>query len=72
MRSLPTTCISVMAVFAPVFSKPGWQPVKGLLTGAILARDGGPLRQRSVSWGSALSPTCNASIASGIELSGRP
>jgi len=37
MRSLPTTCISVMAVFAPVFSKPGWQPVKGLLTGAILA-----------------------------------
>jgi hypothetical protein len=37
MLSLPTTYISVMAVFAPVFSKPVWQHVKVLLTGAILA-----------------------------------
>jgi hypothetical protein len=37
MLSLPTTFISVMAVFAPVFSKPVWQHVKVLLTGAILA-----------------------------------
>ena len=37
MLSLPTTCISVIAVFAPVFSKPVWQHVKVLITGAILA-----------------------------------
>jgi DDE superfamily endonuclease len=37
MRSLPTTCISVMAVFAPVFSTPVWPHVNVLLTGAILA-----------------------------------
>src|ERR1700752_2082022 len=37
MLSLPTTFISVIAVFAPVFSKPVWQHVKVLLTGAILA-----------------------------------
>ena len=37
MLSLPTAFISVMAVFAPVFSKPVWQHVKVLLTGAILA-----------------------------------
>lgn len=37
MRSLPTTCISVMAVCAPVFSKPLWPHVNVLLTGAILA-----------------------------------
>ena len=37
MLSLPTTFISVMAVLAPVFSKPVWQQVKVLLTGAILA-----------------------------------
>ena len=37
MLSLPTTFISVMAVFAPVFSKPVWQHVKVLITGAILA-----------------------------------
>jgi hypothetical protein len=37
MLSLPTTYISVMAVFAPVFSKPVWQHVNVLLTGAILA-----------------------------------
>jgi hypothetical protein len=35
--SLPITFISVMAVFAPVCSKPVWQPVKVLITGAILA-----------------------------------
>jgi hypothetical protein len=37
MLSLPTTFISVIAVLAPVFSKPVWQHVKVLLTGAILA-----------------------------------
>ena len=37
MLSLPITCSSVMGVFAPVFSRPMWQPVKVLLTGAILA-----------------------------------
>ena len=37
MLSRPTTFISVIAVFAPVFSKPVWQHVKVLLTGAILA-----------------------------------
>ena len=37
MLSLPTTVISVVAVFAPVFSEPVWQHVKVLLTGAILA-----------------------------------
>jgi hypothetical protein len=37
MRSLPTMFISVIAVFASVFSNPVWQHVKVLLTGAILA-----------------------------------
>ena len=37
MLSLPTTFISVIAVFAPTFSNPVWQHVKVLLTGAILA-----------------------------------
>jgi DDE superfamily endonuclease len=37
MLSLPITFISVMAVFAPVCSKPVWQYAKVLLTGAILA-----------------------------------
>jgi hypothetical protein len=37
MLSLSTMFISVMAVFAPVFSKPVWPHVKVLLTGAVLA-----------------------------------
>jgi hypothetical protein len=37
MLSLPTMLISVMAVLAPVFSKPVWQHVKVLIAGAILA-----------------------------------
>jgi hypothetical protein len=37
MLSLPTTFISVMAVIAPMFSKPVGQHVKVLITGAILA-----------------------------------
>ena len=37
MLSLPTPCISVIAVFAPVFSKPVWPYVTVLRTGAILA-----------------------------------
>jgi DDE superfamily endonuclease len=37
MLSLPTTFISVMVVFASVFSKPDWQHVKVLPPGAILA-----------------------------------
>ena len=37
MLSLPTPFLSVMAVFAPVFSKPVWPHVNVLLTGASLA-----------------------------------
>jgi hypothetical protein len=37
MLSLPITFISVIAVFAPVFSEPVWRHVKVLITGAILA-----------------------------------
>ena len=37
MLSLPITFISVIGVFAPVFSRPVWQHVKALLTGAVLA-----------------------------------
>jgi DDE superfamily endonuclease len=37
MLSLPITFSSVIGVFAPVFSRPVWQPVKVLLTGAVLA-----------------------------------
>jgi hypothetical protein len=37
MLSLPITFISVIGVFAPVFSRPVWQHVKVLMTGAVLA-----------------------------------
>jgi hypothetical protein len=37
MLTRPTEFLSVIAVFAPVFSKPVWQHVKVLLTGAVLA-----------------------------------
>jgi DDE superfamily endonuclease len=37
MLTLPTEFRSVIAVFAPVFSKPVWPHVKVLLTGAVLA-----------------------------------
>ena len=37
MLTLPITFTSVIGVFAPVFSRPVWQHVKVLLTGAILA-----------------------------------
>ena len=37
MLSLPITFSSVIGVFAPVFSRPVWQHVKVLLTGAVLA-----------------------------------
>ena len=37
MLSLPISFSSVIGVFAPVFSRPVWQHVKLLLTGAILA-----------------------------------
>jgi DDE superfamily endonuclease len=36
-HSLPISFISVIGVFAPVLSRPVWQHVKVLLTGAILA-----------------------------------
>jgi hypothetical protein len=36
MLSLPITFISVIGVFAPVFSRPVWQHVKVLITGAVL------------------------------------
>jgi hypothetical protein len=37
MLSLPIAFSSVIGVFAPVFSRPVWQHVKALLTGAVLA-----------------------------------
>ena len=37
MLSLPITFTSVIGVFVPVFSRPVWQHVKVLLTGAVLA-----------------------------------
>ena len=37
MLSLPIAFSSVIGVFAPVFSRPVWQHVKVLLTGAVLA-----------------------------------
>ncbi len=37
MLSLPNTCISVIAIFVPVFSRPVWLHAKVLITGAILA-----------------------------------
>ena len=35
--SLPSALSRAIGVFAPVFSRPVWQPVKGLMTGAVLA-----------------------------------
>jgi hypothetical protein len=37
MLTLPITFTSAMGVFAPVFSRPVWQHVKILMTGAVLA-----------------------------------
>jgi hypothetical protein len=37
MLALPIAFRSAIGVFAPVFSRPVWQPVKVLLTGAVLA-----------------------------------
>src|SRR5215510_8159394 len=37
MLSLPIAFISAIEVFAPVFSRPVWQPVQVLMTGAVLA-----------------------------------
>ena len=37
MLSLPIAFTSAIGVFAPVFSRPVWQPVQVLLTGAVLA-----------------------------------
>src|SRR5262245_14385836 len=37
LLSLPIAFSSAIGVFAPVFSRPVWQPVKVLLTGAVLA-----------------------------------
>ena len=37
MLSLPITFSSVIGVFVPVFSRPVWQYVKVLMTGAVLA-----------------------------------
>jgi hypothetical protein len=37
MLSLPIAFRRAIGVFAPVFSRPVWQPVKVLLTGAVLA-----------------------------------
>jgi hypothetical protein len=43
MLSLPIALSSTMGIFAPVFSRPVWQHVQVLLTGAVLAP-----RQRTV------------------------
>jgi hypothetical protein len=37
MLTLPIAFRSAIGVFAPVFSRPGWQHVKILMTGAVLA-----------------------------------
>ncbi len=37
MLSLPMTFNSVIAIFAPAFSRPVWQHAAVLITGAILA-----------------------------------
>jgi DDE superfamily endonuclease len=37
MLAVPIAFSSAIGGFAPVFSRPVWQPVKGLLTGAVLA-----------------------------------
>src|SRR4029453_4511101 len=37
MLSLPIAFSSAIGVFAPVFSRPVWQHVKALMTGAVLA-----------------------------------
>jgi hypothetical protein len=37
MLSLPIVFTSAIGVFAPVFSRPVWQHVKVLMTGAVLA-----------------------------------
>jgi DDE superfamily endonuclease len=37
MLSLPIAFVSAIEVFAPVFSRPVWQHVQVLLTGAVLA-----------------------------------
>ena len=37
MLSLPIAFSSAIGVFAPIFSRPVWQHVKGLMTGAVLA-----------------------------------
>jgi hypothetical protein len=39
MLSLPIAFTSAIGVFAPVFSRPVWQHVKVLMTGAVLARN---------------------------------
>jgi hypothetical protein len=36
LLSLPIAFSSVIGIFAPVFSRPVWQHVKVLLTGAVL------------------------------------
>jgi hypothetical protein len=37
MLSLPIAFVSAIEVFAPVFSRPVWQHVQVLMTGAVLA-----------------------------------
>ena len=37
MLSLPSAFSSAIGVFAPVFSRPMWQHVRVLITGAVLA-----------------------------------
>ena len=37
MLAVPLALSSAIRGLAPVFARPGWQPVQGLLTGAVLA-----------------------------------
>ena len=64
MLTLPTEFLRVIAVFAPVFSKPVWQHVKVLLTGAVLAPGRRTVTTVLRSWDSARSPTFRPIIAS--------
>ena len=64
MLSLPTTFISVMAVFAPVFSIPFGSMSKFSSREPSSPRDGGPLRSSPGDGAQHRAPLSNALIAS--------
>jgi len=72
MLSLPIAFPSALGVFAPVFSRPMWQHVNVLITGAVLAPGKRTVTAiLSGSWDAAQRPTFSRIIASCIEPSGR-